>query len=377
MNFNANDSRFMARTIQLAHRGWYTTRTNPRVGCVLVHQTSSKESLIIGQGWHEKPGLAHAEVNAILDANRLGHNTAGATAYVTLEPCSHFGKTPPCAKALIDARVSKVICAMTDPNPQVAGRGIAMLEEAGIEVQHGLMAQEVQALNPGFIKRMTTGLPRVVAKTAVSVDGRTAMASGESQWITGAEARAEVQRLRAQSDAVITGSGTVLHDDPSMNVRAQDFIENPHFEQPLRVVVDSKQQVQPQARLFQQKGACWIVAGQAAKASFQEAFPDHVQRRLATTTDDGFVDLPELLKQLANEGINEVLLEAGSNLLGAFLHQDLVDELVVFMAPKLLGSMARPMANLPFNRMNQAINLEFKDVRQIGQDLKLTYSRVD
>ena len=372
MNFHANDSRFMARALQLARNGWFTTRSNPRVGCVLVKQISSDDngsSLIIGQGWHQVPGQAHAEVNAILDAHRLGHDTRGATAYVTLEPCSHFGKTPPCSQALIKAGVKKVICAMKDPNSQVAGRGIQMLREAGIEVDYGLMQEEAEALNAGFIKRMLKGLPRVVAKMAVSVDGRTAMASGESQWITGEQARAEVQSLRAQSGAVITGSGTVLYDNPSMNVRAESFINNEYFEQPLRVIIDSKQRVSPDANIFKPNGRCWLVCAD----STTEQFPENVESRVIET-DGGFIKLESLLRQLAVEGVNDVLVEAGSDLLGAFLQQGLVDELQIFMAPKLLGSAAKPMAKLPFDAMRQAINLKLQDVRQIGQDLKFIYT---
>lgn len=370
MNFNANDSRFMARALQLAQRGYYTTRTNPRVGCVLV-----KDHSIIGDGWHQQPGLAHAEINAIADAQKRGYSTEGATAYVTLEPCSHFGKTPPCAQSLIDAGVLKVVCAMPDPNPQVSGRGIKLLQDAGVVVLSGLMEKDAQSLNLGFIKRMREGLPRVVAKMAVSADGRTAMASGESQWITGPNARQEVQRLRASSGAIITGSGTVNYDDPSMNVRQQQYLDDPYFTQPLRVVIDSKGQISPQAKIFKQQGDCWLIT-KDSDSNLPTNLPNNVRIQTIKTDNDGYVDLIELLKRLASEGINDVLLEAGSELLGAFLQQKLVDELIIFMAPKLLGSMAKPMAALPFDTMEQAIHLELKDLRQIGQDLKLTY-RVD
>lgn len=367
MNFNADDSRYMARAIQLARRGWFTTRTNPRVGCLLV-----KDHTVIGQGWHEKPGLPHAEVNAIFDAEQHGHDTTGATAYVTLEPCSHHGKTPPCAEGLVNAGVSKVICGMTDPNPQVSGRGIKILQDAGIEVMSGLMEQEAMALNPGFIKRMTSDLPRVVAKTAVSLDGRTAMASGESKWITGAEARQQVQQLRAAAGAIITGAGTVTADNPSMNVRDKTFLQNHYFEQPLRVVIDSQQQVATSAQIFANEGECWLVNTQR----HENQYPSNVRQK-TIAANEGRVDLKALLQALATAGVNDVLLETGSELLGAFLQHNLVDELVVFMAPKLLGSHARSLAQLSFEAMSQAINLELKDVRQVGQDLKLTYNRVD
>lgn len=366
----------MARAIQLAQKGWYTTRSNPRVGCVLV-QIINQETQIIGEGWHQKPGLAHAEVNAIDNARENGHEVKGATAYVTLEPCSHFGKTPPCAQGLIDAGVSRVVCAMTDPNPQVSGRGMKMLREAGISVSSGLMEQEAKNLNLGFIKRMTKGLPRVVAKTAVSIDGRTAMASGESQWITGPESRAQVQRLRAQSGAVITGSGTVLFDNPSMNVRSTEFTGNPHFEQPIRVIIDSKHQVQPSASIFKNDGQCWLVSASQRELQTSNDANVNLELHQVAKSQDGFVDLEAVLRELGSHGVNDVLIEAGSELLGAFLQRGLVDELQVFMAPKLLGSAARAMANLPFESMSQAINLELKDVRQVGQDVKLTYNRVD
>lgn len=376
MSFNSNDARYMARAIQLARKGWYTTRSNPRVGCVLV-QTTDQETQVIGEGWHRKPGLAHAEVNAIDNARENGHELKGATAYVTLEPCSHFGKTPPCAQALIEAGVSRVVCAMTDPNPQVSGRGMQILREAGISVSSGLMEQEAQSLNFGFIKRMTNGLPRVVAKTAVSIDGRTAMASGESQWITGPEARAQVQRLRAQSGAVITGSGTVLFDNPSMNVRSPEFTDNPYFEQPLRVIIDSKHQVQPSASIFKNDGQCWLVSASKRELQINNDVSNNIELRHVAKNQGGFVDLEVVLRELANQGVSDVLVEAGSELLGAFLQRSLVDELQVFMAPKLLGSAARAMAKLPFDSMNQAIELELTDLRQVGQDVKLTYNRVD
>ena len=373
MSFNSNDARFMARAIQLARKGWFTTRSNPRVGCVLV-KTINNELQIIGEGWHQKPGLAHAEVNAINAAQACGHDTSGATAYVTLEPCSHVGKTPPCAQGLIDAGVSKVICAMTDPNPQVSGRGIDMLRESEVLVECGLMEQEALDLNAGFVKRMTIGLPRVTAKAAISLDGRTAMASGESQWITGPEARADVQRLRAQSGAVITGSGTVMFDDPSMNVRDEAIIPDPYFEQPVRVVVDSKHQVNPSAKIFKGQGQCWLVSGTKRES---DSFSHNVSLQNVEACDSGYVNLERLLRRLAEDGVNDVLIEAGSELLGAFLVKGLVDELQVFMAPKLLGNTAKAMAKLPLDSMSQAINLELRDVRQIGKDLKLTYNRVD
>lgn len=367
MSFTAQDSSYMARAIQLARSGWFTTRINPRVGCVLV-----KDGQIIGEGWHEKPGFAHAEINAL---NHADESAKGATAYVTLEPCAHHGKTGPCAEALVEAGVARVVAAMLDPNPLVAGKGMAILQQAGIITEHGLMQGEAEQLNPGFIKRMTQGLPRVVAKVAMSVDGRTAMASGESQWITGPAARRDVQRLRAESGAVITGSGTAVIDNPSMNVREQAYISNPHFTQPIRIIIDSQNIVEPAARIFGNQGACWLVSGHLSGKDY----PANVEQKLVPLLqgDDNVshhkVDLKALLQQLAKAGVNDVLVEAGSGLVGAFIEQGLVDQLVVFMAPKLMGSSARPLATLPIDTMQSNIQLKLLDSRVVGEDLKLTY----
>lgn len=367
MSFTSQDSSYMARAIQLARKGWFTTRTNPRVGCVLV-----KDGQIIGEGWHEKPGYAHAEINAL---NLAGDNAHGATAYVTLEPCAHHGKTGPCAEALVKAGVVRVVAAMLDPNPLVSGKGMQILQNAGIKVEHGLMSSEAQQLNQGFIKRMTTGLPRVVAKIGMSLDGRTAMANGESQWITGADARRDVQRLRAESDAIITGSGTVVIDNPSMNVREQAYTANPHFVQPLRVIIDSQNLVEPDANIFANEGACWLITGNVSTKDY----PANVEQKQVgllpgkNGVSHHKVDLKVLLTMLADAGINDVLIEAGSGLVGAFAEQGLLDELAVYMAPKLMGSAARPMMQLPFQAMQQNIELSLSDVRQIGDDLRLTY----
>ncbi|GGF05020.1 bifunctional diaminohydroxyphosphoribosylaminopyrimidine deaminase/5-amino-6-(5-phosphoribosylamino)uracil reductase RibD [Kangiella profundi] len=367
MSFTAQDSSYMAQAIQLARKGWFTTRTNPRVGCVLV-----KDGQIIGQGWHEKPGYAHAEINAL---NVAGDNARGATAYVTLEPCAHHGKTGPCAEALVEAGVVKVVAAMLDPNPLVSGKGMQILQNAGIKVEHGLMSSEAQQLNPGFIKRMTTGLPRVVAKIGMSLDGRTAMANGESQWITGADARRDVQRLRAESGAVITGSGTVVIDNPSMNVREPAYITNPHFTQPIRVIIDSQNIVEPDAKIFSNEGHCWLVSGHLSVKDY----PDNVEQKkveLMPSKDKMShhkINLKALLMMLAEAGIDDVLIEAGSGLVGSFIEQELVDELVVYIAPKLMGSAARPMALLPLETMQQNLELKLGDIRQIGNDLRLNY----
>ncbi|ACV25891.1 bifunctional diaminohydroxyphosphoribosylaminopyrimidine deaminase/5-amino-6-(5-phosphoribosylamino)uracil reductase RibD [Kangiella koreensis] len=367
MSFTAQDSSYMARAIQLAPRGWFTTRTNPRVGCVLV-----KDNIIIGEGWHEKPGFAHAEINAL---NHAGESAKGATAYVTLEPCAHHGKTGPCAEALVEAGVARVVAAMLDPNPLVAGKGMKILEKAGIKTEYGLMQAQAETLNPGFIKRMTKGLPRVIAKVGMSLDGRTAMAIGESQWITGASARRDVQRLRAESGAIITGSGTVVIDNPSMNVREQAFTANPHFTQPVRVIIDSQNIVEPDAKIFSHEGHCWLVSGHLS----EKGYPANVEQKTVALlpgkdeVSHQKVDLKALLIMLAEAGINDVLIEAGSGLVGAFVAQELVDELVVYMAPKLMGSAARPMFQLPLETMQQNIELTLNDIRQIGNDLRLNY----
>lgn len=347
MYFTAQDSNFMALAIQLANKGFYTTRSNPRVGCVLV-----KDNQVIAQGWHQKAGLAHAEINA-LKALEKSSDAIGSTAYVTLEPCAHQGKTPACAQALIKAKVSKVICAMLDPNPLVSGKGLALLEQAGIETAYGLQQGQAEKLNQGFIKNMTLGLPKVVCKLAMSLDGRTAMSSGESQWITGAQARADVQKLRAASGAIVTGSGTVLQDHPSMNVRAPEFLNDEFFEQPLRLVIDSKQQLSGQEQIFN-------LAGKSEQISLP-------------LSPEGQVDLRKMLQQLAKQGINDLLIEAGHNLAGAFIQQGLIDELVIYMAPKLMGSKALPLMQLPFDLMSETIELELLDMKKLGQDLKMTY----
>lgn len=365
----------MALAIQLAKQGLYTTSPNPRVGCVLV-----KNDKIIGQGFHIKAGQGHAEVNAIADAKQHGNETKGATAYVTLEPCSHFGRTPPCAQGLIDAQVTRVVGAMTDPNPEVAGNGFDILRAAGIEVVDNCLAAESAKLNPGFIKRMsmtaTNGkaMPYVRLKMATSLDGRTAMQSGESQWITGPEARAEVQKIRAQSCAIICGADSVLIDDPSMNVRINDAAIA-EIRQPLRVVIDSQHRVTADAKIFTLAGKVMIASPVEPVQKISSELCEVNYFKANTNTDDSQVDLTNLLEQLANQGINEVLVESGAKLAGAFIEQDLVDELVMFTAPTLLGSDARPAFNLPFAKMDQQIRWSWHDVRMVGNDLKLILKR--
>lgn len=369
----------MARAIQLAREGWYTTRTNPRVGCVLV-----RDGVRVGEGAHLKAGEAHAEVNALKQAGELAK---GADAYVTLEPCSHQGRTPPCADALIKAGVKRVFIAQLDVNPLVAGRGVKKLQAAGIEVVQGLLEADAKKLNLGFMQRMLTGMPRVTAKLAMSVDGRTAMASGESQWITGPEARADVQKLRAASCAIITGVDSVLIDNSRLTVRAAEFTSLYGFQQPLRVITDSRlridltktivqqqgvQQQDLQQQDLQQTGQTLIATSQAAAM----ANPEKVQALQALGVEiliiplaGHYLDLTQLLKKLAEKGCNEVMLEAGANLCGAFIQAGLVQSLHLYMAPLLLGDAARGLLHLPnLTQLAKAPKLEVCDLRAVGKD---------
>ncbi|HDY99421.1 MAG TPA: bifunctional diaminohydroxyphosphoribosylaminopyrimidine deaminase/5-amino-6-(5-phosphoribosylamino)uracil reductase RibD [Pseudomonas sabulinigri] len=362
------DRELMSRALELAARGLYTTEPNPRVGCVLVHGEQ-----VVGEGWHVQAGEGHAEVNALAQA---GERARGATAYVTLEPCSHFGKTPPCADALIKAGVSRVVAAMQDPNPQVAGNGLQRLRDAGIEVTCGLLEEQARELNPGFIKRMQQGLPWVRVKLAMSLDGRTAMASGESKWITGPAARADVQRLRARSGAVISGADSVLLDDSALTVRASelglsaDEAAAAVQRQPLRVLIDSLRRVPLEQRFFREAGPTLVISTSAEQAA--ESYQSIGSELLALPGDDGKVDLVTVLRNLAERGCNEVLVEAGAGLSGAFWRAGLVDELIVYMAPRLLGSQARPLMQLPFESMSEAMDIAVTDMRAIGQDWRIT-----
>lgn len=363
-----DDYRHMARAIGLARRGLYTARPNPLVGCVLV-----RDGTVIGEGWHIRAGEGHAEVNALADARERGESVAGATAYVSLEPCCHHGKTGPCSEALIAARINRVVYGMEDPNPRVAGSGLEQLRQAGITVAGPVLETEARQLNPGFIKRMSRGMPFVRIKSAMSLDGRTAMASGESKWITGPAARAEVQRLRARSNAVITGIETVLRDDPSLNVRAAE-LNLPNAEliaerQPLRVVLDSAGRLPASAQILRVPGELLVVSA-VATAPLPQTRAEVTQLVLAGNS--GRIDLRKLLQLLAERQCNEVLVEAGATLTGQFLQQGLLDELVVYMAPKLLGSSARPLFNMPLETMAAQLGLKISDVRAIGQDWRIT-----
>jgi len=350
----------MARALQLAERGLFTTDPNPRVGCVIV-----KDDVIVGEGWHQWAGEAHAEVNALQDA---GAKAEGADCYITLEPCSHTGKTPPCVDALIKSGVNHVFVAMTDPNPLVVGNGIAKLKSAGIEVTVGLMQQQAESLNPGFCQRMRLNRPFVRSKIAMSLDGRTAMVSGESQWITGSAARLDVQKLRAQSSAIMTGIGTVLTDDPTLTVRPEGdwYPNNQTIRQPLRVVVDSQLRISEQARLFDNDGNVLV-------ATVVDSELSNNAKVLALPAKADQVDLQALLAELALDEINEVLVEAGAVLNGALLREQLIDELVIYMAPKLMGDDAKGIFHLPeLKTMAQNINLNITDIRAIGNDWRIT-----
>ncbi|MHB8983140.1 bifunctional diaminohydroxyphosphoribosylaminopyrimidine deaminase/5-amino-6-(5-phosphoribosylamino)uracil reductase RibD [Thiobacillus sp.] len=345
----------MSRALQLAARGLFTTSPNPRVGCVVV-----KDGRVVGEGWHERAGTPHAEIHALRAA---GDAARGATVYVTLEPCSHHGRTPPCAEALIDAGVGRVVAAMTDPNPLVAGGGISMLTLAGIAVEVGLMEAEARALNPGFVSRMTRRRPWVRLKTASTLDGKTALANGASQWITGEAARADVQRLRARACAILTGSGTVLADDPRMNVR--DFEIG---RAPLRVVVDSRLRTPATAAILPALLACHSAAP-AARTALEAAGAEVIEMPGAA----GRVDLAALLAQLAQRGVNEVHVEAGAGLNGALLEAGLVDEWVAYLAPLAVGDDARGLfAHAPLAALAEAARFRLSDLRQIGSDLRLT-----
>ncbi|WP_062267711.1 bifunctional diaminohydroxyphosphoribosylaminopyrimidine deaminase/5-amino-6-(5-phosphoribosylamino)uracil reductase RibD [Endozoicomonas arenosclerae] len=365
---SAIDHEMMSRALQLARKGLYTTMPNPRVGCVI-----EKGGKIIGEGFHERPGEPHAEVYALRMA---GKDAEGATAYVTLEPCSHYGRTPPCAEGLIKAKVGRVVAAMEDPNPLVAGRGLAMLQEAGIKVESGLLEDEARTLNPGFIKRMESGRPFVRLKLAMSLDGRTAMESGESQWITGPDARSEVQKLRAQSCAIVTGVGSILQDNSSLTVRAEELglpdSEMLTQRQPLRVVVDSSLQTPVDAKVVTGPGNVLVVCTVQADKHRQEALEAAGAEVLRLEDQAGRVDLQQLMEKLAERDCQEVLLETGATLAGAAVSEGLVDELTVFMAPTLMGSSARPLMSLPFRSMSEKLDLNISDMRAIGNDWKIT-----
>ncbi|PWW40327.1 diaminohydroxyphosphoribosylaminopyrimidine deaminase [Idiomarina loihiensis] len=360
-----SDIEAMQRAIELAKAGIYSAQPNPRVGCVLV-----KDGEIVGEGAHLKPGELHAERNALLAA---GDKAKGATAYVTLEPCCHWGRTPPCCDALIESQVACVFVAMVDPNPQVAGKGIEILRTADICVEVGLLEQQARDLNPGFIACMSEGRPYVRAKLAMSLDGKTAMADGESQWITTADARQDVQRWRARSCAVITGSGTVIADDPSLNVRWQEWDyqykpESSRQRQPRRVIVDSKAQCKSAIKMLTLEGETWL-ATLSQDSEKQEQWQQAGGHWHLAEENNGKVALDALVQALGTD-CNEILVEAGPELIGAFAEQDLIDEYLIYVAPKFLGADARSLLDLPqIKRLADHKSVDFIYISRVGDDL--------
>jgi diaminohydroxyphosphoribosylaminopyrimidine deaminase/5-amino-6-(5-phosphoribosylamino)uracil reductase len=359
----ATDHLYMARALRLAERGLYTTDPNPRVGCVLV-----KAGEIVGEGWHERAGGPHAEIHALQQA---GAQAAGATAYVTLEPCCHHGRTPPCTEALIAAGVTQVVVAMDDPNPLVAGKGLAALQQAGIETRTGVLAAESEQLNAGFVMRMRQGRPWVRCKLAMSIDGRTAMSSGESRWITGAAARRDVHRLRARSSAIMTGIETVLTDDPSLTARPEEGALGA-IRQPLRVILDSRLRTPSNARLLGMPGKTVLLTTVTEAAKKARLLRDGVD--VVTLPLQGeHLDLPAVLHYLGTVGMNEIHLEAGATLCGALLQADLIDELVLYMAPHLMGDGGRGLFALPgLATMKQRVQLSVSDLRAVGADWRIS-----
>lgn len=355
-----SDAAFMARALLIARNGCYTSDPNPNVGCVLV-----KDHRIVAEGWHMHAGQGHAEVQALNNCK----NPAGATAFVTLEPCSHFGKTPPCCDALIEEGIKRVVVAMQDPNPLVSGRGLQRLRDAGIEVDCGLMQDEAEQLNRGFIKRMQTGIPFVVSKLAMSMDGRTAMASGESQWITGKESRLDVHQLRAASSAILTGINTVIADDCALTSRLHDV----QVLQPVRVVLDSDLRMPLNAKMASIEGRTLILTC-SENVNKRNALEDlGFEVHQLPECEHGRLDLNEVLLFLGQQQINQVLVEAGAILNGALLQRNCVDEYVLYIAPSIMGHSGRALFEVPGLRfMSDKINLNIKSIRQIGHDVKLT-----
>lgn len=372
-SFSQADHRHMARALQLANKGLYTTDPNPRVGCVIA-----RDGHIVGEGYHLRAGEPHAEIHAL---NAAGEQAQGATAYVTLEPCSHTGRTGPCAVALKAANVARVVIAMVDPNPHVSGRGIQLLEDAGIEVAVGLLESEARALNPGFIARMTHQRPFVRLKMAMSLDGRTAMGSGESQWITGPEARAQVQRLRARSSAILSGVESIIMDDSRLTLRADQLdLENAQAvvrRQPLRVILDTHLRLPLAAACLTEPGRTLVITTpDHSDEKRQRLTQAGAEVQVLPASDNGRIDLTLMLAWLAeNEQVNELLVETGATLAGAMLDAELIDELQLFVAPTLLGGEARPLFALPgLSRMADQRRLTIHDMRAVGRDWRIIAS---
>jgi diaminohydroxyphosphoribosylaminopyrimidine deaminase/5-amino-6-(5-phosphoribosylamino)uracil reductase len=368
MKFSSEDHQMMQKAILLAKQGIFTTAPNPNVGCVLV-----KNGQIIGEGAHLKAGEPHAEVHALRQA---GENAKGATAYVTLEPCSHYGRTPPCAEGLIKAGVAKVICAMVDPNPQVAGRGLAMLNAAGIETASGLLEVDSRALNPSFLQRMETGKPFIQLKMAASLDGKTALKNGESQWITSKEARQDVQRYRALSGAILSTAKTVIEDNASLNVRWNELplstLENypeKELRQPLRVILDRQHQLTPELKLFKVEGEVATIS-----SHFDHSIDSQKHHLHCNVCDEDKLILSEAIDKVAQEyNVNHIWVEAGATLAASMIEANLVDELIIYLAPKLMGADGRSLLNIVgLTAMSESIELDITDVRMVGKDIRIT-----
>ncbi|WP_028486361.1 bifunctional diaminohydroxyphosphoribosylaminopyrimidine deaminase/5-amino-6-(5-phosphoribosylamino)uracil reductase RibD [Thiomicrorhabdus chilensis] len=369
--FSESDRAFMLQAIELAKKGIYSTKPNPAVGCVLV-----QDGVVVGEGWHRKAGLPHAERIALAEA---GDRSRGATAYVTLEPCSHYGRTPPCADGLVEAGVSRVVVAMRDPNPLVAGQGLAKIQQAGIVVEEGLLEQEARALNPGFIHMMEQKRPYVRLKMASSLDGRTAMANGESQWITGPEARRQVHKLRARSGAVVTGIGTVLADDPSLTVRLEpETLQEMNLDaescQPLRVVLDPGLSMPLDSKMLTLPGRVLLMTSPESaerEVDLLETMAAKGIEWVALACEEGRLDIEAVLNYLGHEeSVHDVLVESGAVLAGAFMQSGFVDELHCFIAPVLMGHQARPMFMLPgLESMQDKLSYSFEFIDKVGQDV--------
>jgi diaminohydroxyphosphoribosylaminopyrimidine deaminase/5-amino-6-(5-phosphoribosylamino)uracil reductase len=360
------DQQMMQRALALAEKGRWTTSPNPNVGCVIAQADT-----IVGEGYHHQAGQPHAEVFALREA---GERAKGATAYVTLEPCSHFGRTPPCANALIESGIVRVVCAMRDPNPQVSGRGLQRLVDAGIDVCVGLGGLEANALNKGFIHRMTHARPWVQLKLAASLDGKIALSNGESQWITGEIARQDVQVFRAQACAILSTSVTVLSDDPALTVR---WTQLPHHvqvnyselavRQPLRIILDSQNRLSPEQHCFQCNGDVWLIR----TAKDNQYWPDNVTQWVRPTQANGQIDVLQLLTWLGEQQINTLWVEAGAHLAGSLLQQQCVDEFILYQAPCLLGQHGKNLAQLPdYQALSDVPKWQWDDVTQVGDDVR-------
>ncbi|WP_409439682.1 bifunctional diaminohydroxyphosphoribosylaminopyrimidine deaminase/5-amino-6-(5-phosphoribosylamino)uracil reductase RibD [Psychromonas sp. GE-S-Ul-11] len=378
MLFTDADNHYMQRALFLAAKGRFTTSPNPNVGCVIV-----KDEMIIGEGFHQKAGTAHAEVHALAMAGKQAEN---AICYVTLEPCAHFGRTGPCALALVKAGVKRVIVAMVDPNPKVAGGGIRILQEAGIQVDVGLLTAEAESLNLGFITRMKLQRPRVTVKMAASLDGKTALKNGQSKWITGTAARADVQYYRAQQSAILTGNQTVFADDPSLNVRYQELLTSSDFDQavmseselrqPIRIILDSHNKLTLNEKLFDLPGKVLIISTVERNISVFAEKKALIEQIIVPANSNNQIDLQALLIALNAHEINDLWVEAGATLAGEFFKEDLVDEFILYQAPKLLGDQGRNLVKLPeFSTMNDIVNLNLHSVVKIGDDIRLINHR--